>query len=134
LRPIEDHHWNKIKRARKIKDSPASSSFDCRSQPAQFTNGGCAKLPDYEDTGGTAPVVYFDIVAAHGVMNGAVQIELAGRTLISTPDGGVRIKFISRGRIRCSPTAATQLRNSIDLALKMLEEPQQSPAAASKLN
>jgi hypothetical protein len=91
-------------------------------------------LPDYEDTGSLTPIVYFDIVAAHGVMNGAVQIELSTRTLIATPDGGVKIKFISSGRIRCSPAAAGQLRNSIDLALKMLEQPQESPAAASRLN
>jgi hypothetical protein len=89
----------------------------------------------YEDTGGTAPFVYFDIIGAHGIMNGAIQIELASRILIAKPDGGVEIKFISSGRLRCSPTGATNLRAAIDGALKMLEQPQQSPAAtASKLN
>jgi hypothetical protein len=93
------------------------------------------KLPDYSDTGGIAPFIYFDIVAAHGTMNGAIQIELASRILVATQDGGVTPKFISTGRIRCSPTAINQLRNAIDLSLKMLEQPQDAPAAAaSKLN
>jgi hypothetical protein len=89
----------------------------------------------YEDTGGAAPFVYFDIIGAHGIMNGAIQIELASRILIARPDGGVEIKFITSGRLRCSPTAATNLRAAIDGSLKMLEQPQQGPAAtASKLN
>ena len=29
----------------------------------------------YEDTGGLAPLVYFDIVAAYGAMHGAVEVE-----------------------------------------------------------
>jgi hypothetical protein len=88
----------------------------------------------YDDTGGTAPFVYFDIIAAHWTMNGAIQIELASRILVATPDGGIIPKFISSGRLRCSPLAATNLRNSIDLALKMLEQPQPNPVAASQLN
>jgi hypothetical protein len=91
-------------------------------------------LPSYEDTGGATPFVYFDIVAAHGTMNGAIQIELASRILIPTPDGGVDIKFLGSARLRCSPTAAIQLRNSLDIALKMVELPQEAPAAASRLN
>jgi hypothetical protein len=92
------------------------------------------KLLPYKDTGGLAPFVYFDIVAAHGTMNGAVQIELAARILVATQDGGVNPEFMCSGRIRCSPTAAMHLRNAIDLSLKMLEEPEQQPTAASKLN
>jgi hypothetical protein len=102
------------------------------SEPADETT---AKLLDYEDTGGATPILYFDIVGAHGVMNGSIQLEVASRILVPTPDGGVHIKFISSGRIRCSSQAAVQLRNSIDLALKMREAPQQAPAAAAtKLN
>jgi hypothetical protein len=89
----------------------------------------------YEDAGGATPFVYFDIVGAHGIMHGAIQIELASRILIATPDGGVEIKFITSARLRCSPNAATNLRAAIDGALKMLEQPQEGPAAtASKLN
>lgn len=90
--------------------------------------------PSYEDNG-TAPVMYFDVVAAHGVMNGTVQIELGTRVLV--PKNGtneVQVKFTACGRLRCNPTAALALRNSIDAALKMLEQPEQKPAAATKLN
>jgi len=69
----------------------------------------------YEDTGGTAQLVYFDIVAAYGTMHGAVEIELATRILVPKPDGA-------------------NLRNGLDAALKMLEQPQANPVAASKLN
>ncbi len=82
----------------------------------------------------TAPFVYFDISPAHGIMGGAIQIELASRILNADPDGSVEIKFITTGRLRCSPTAAMNLRNAIDAALRMMEQPHQAPAATAKLN
>ena len=83
----------------------------------------------------TAPIVYFDIAPAHGVIGGAVQIELAARILNAVSDGSVETKFITSGRLRCSPTAAMNLRNAIDASLRMiLEQPQQTPAATAKLN
>ena len=88
----------------------------------------------YEDTGAMTPVVYFDIVGAYGTMNGAVEIELAARILVPQPDGSTQVKFLSSGRLRCSATAAANLRNSLDAALKMLEQPQADPVAASKMN
>ena len=90
----------------------------------------------YEDTGAAAPVVYFDIVGAYGTMNGSIEIELATRILIPKPDGATEVKFLASGRLRCSPNAATNLRNGLDAALKMLEQPLASVAAiaASKLN
>ena len=90
----------------------------------------------YEDTGAAAPLVYFDIVGAYGTMNGSVEIELATRILVPKPDGATEVKFISSGRIRCSANAAATLRNGLDAALKMLEQPQGSTAsiAAGKLN
>jgi hypothetical protein len=88
----------------------------------------------YEDTGIAAPLVYFDIVAAYGTMHGAVEVELATRILVPKPDGSTEVKFICSGRLRCSPTAATNLRNGLDAALKMLEQPQTDPVAASKMN
>jgi hypothetical protein len=82
-----------------------------------------------------APVISFDIAPAHGVLAGAVQVELASRTLNPRADGSVEIKFVTSGRLRCSPAAALHLRNSLDAALRMLEQPQTaSPAAAAKLN
>jgi len=90
----------------------------------------------YEDTGANAPLVYFDIVGAYGTMNGSVEIELATRILVPKSDGSTEVKFISSGRLRCTQNAATNLRNGLDAALKMLEQPQASTAsiAAGKLN
>jgi hypothetical protein len=69
-------------------------------------------------------------------MNGSVEIELATRILVPKTDGSTEVKFISSGRLRCSATAASNLRNGLDAALKMLEQPQAgtSSIAAGKLN
>jgi len=90
----------------------------------------------YEDTGAAAPFVYFDIVGAYGTMNGSVELELATRILVPKSDGTTDVKFISSGRLRCSANAAINLRNGLDAALKMLEQPEAktTPIAASKLN
>ena len=90
----------------------------------------------YEDTGANAPLVYFDIVGAYGTMNGSIEIELATRILVPKSDGSTDVKFISSGRLRCTQNAAVNLRNGLDAALKMLEQPQASTAsiAAGKLN
>lgn len=89
----------------------------------------------YEDTGGAAPIVYFDIIGAYGTMQGSIEMELATRILVPRPDGSTEVKFLSSGRLRCSPTAAANLRNGLDAALRMLEQSQQpNPVAASKLN
>ncbi|MEO8319718.1 MAG: hypothetical protein ABI561_15470 [Bradyrhizobium sp.] len=90
----------------------------------------------YEDTGASAPLVYFDIIGAYGVMNGSVEMELATRILVPKADGSTEVKFISTGRLRCTANAATNLRNGLDAALKMLEQPEAktSAIAASKLN
>ena len=89
----------------------------------------------YEDTGGAAPLVYFDIAAAYGTMQGAIEVELATRILIPKPDGTTEVKFLSTGRLRCSSAAAVSLRSGLDAALKMLEQSQQpNPVAASKMN
>jgi hypothetical protein len=90
----------------------------------------------YEDTGAMAPLVYFDIVGAYGTMNGSIEIELATRILVPKQDGSTSVKFICSGRIRCTANAAANLRNGLDAALKMLEQPQGAVAAiaAGKLN
>ena len=88
----------------------------------------------YEDTGAMAPVVYFDIVAAYGTMNGSIEAELATRVLLPRTDGTTNVKFLSSGRLRCSPSAALQLRNALDAALKMLEQPQANAVATSTMN
>ena len=90
----------------------------------------------YEDTGAAAPLVYFDIVGAYGTMNGSIELELATRILVPRSDGTTEVKFISSGRLRCTQNAAANLRNGLDAALKMLDQPQGSTAsiAAGKLN
>jgi hypothetical protein len=67
-------------------------------------------------------------------MHGAIEVELATRILVPKPDGTTEVKFLSSGRLRCSPNAATNLRDGLESALKMLEQPQPNPVAASKLN
>jgi len=91
------------------------------------------EIPAYENVN-AAPVVYFDIAPAHGIMGGIIQIELASRILNAMPDESVEVKFVTTGRIRCSPTAALNLRNALDASLKMLEQQQHAPAATAKLN
>ena len=51
-------------------------------------------------------------------------------------DGTTEVKFITSGRLRCTQNAAANLRNGLDAALKMLEQPQGNTAsiAAGKLN
>ena len=69
-----------------------------------------------------ARFIHFDGVAAHGVMNGAVEIELASRILIPANDRTI-VEFVINGHIRCSPSAARALRSAIDDCLRMLEQP-----------
>ena len=91
-------------------------------------------IPPYEEIP-AAPVVYFDLVAANGIMNGAIQIELAHRIL--TPVVGsndVLVKFAASARLRCSPVAAQALIASLQGALQMLEQASGPVAAAAKLN
>ena len=90
----------------------------------------------YEDSGAAAPLVYFDIVGAYGTMNGSIELELATRILVPKSDGTTEVKFITSGRLRCTQNAAANLRNGLDAALKMLDQPQGSTAsiAAGKLN
>ena len=89
----------------------------------------------YEDTGGAAPLVYFDIVGAYGTMHGSIEIELATRILVPKPNGATEVKFLSTGRLRCSATAAANLRNGLESALKLLEPPKPvHVVAASELN
>lgn len=81
-----------------------------------------------------AAFVYFDAAPTYGIMNGAIQVELASRVM--RPDGpNVAVEFLITGHIRCSPIAASSLRDALDAALKMLDKPQAEPsAAAAKLN
>ena len=81
----------------------------------------------------TCPLIYFDFVPTHGILAGAVQIELAARTMAPSQAGGVISETIEVGRLRCSPTAAKFLRDALDATLKMLENPQ-AEVSSGKLN
>jgi hypothetical protein len=78
-------------------------------------------------------LIYFDFVPTHGILAGAVQIELAARTMAPSQSGGVISETIEVGRLRCSPTGAKFLRDALDAALKMLENPQ-ADVSSGKLN
>jgi hypothetical protein len=67
-------------------------------------------------------------------MSGIVQVELGARVLVPHQDDSVDVRFVTVGRLRCSVTAATHLRNALDASLKMLEQPAPNPVGASKLN
>lgn len=101
--------------------------------PADVDQPAKGSVPAY-DNRNDIPTVYFDIAPAYGVMGGIVQIELGARILVPHPDDSVDIRFVSCARLRCSVTAAIHLRNALDASLKMLEQPQPNPVAASKLN
>jgi hypothetical protein len=83
-----------------------------------------------------APFIYFDGVPTFGSHNGTIQMELAANTIL--PEGkGVKIDVVITGHLRCNPAAATELRNTIDRVLAMLEQGQQQvaePAPGSKPN
>jgi hypothetical protein len=84
----------------------------------------------------SAPFIYFDGVPTFGIRNGAIQIELAANTIL--PDGkGVKIEVVMTAHLRCSPAAASSLRETIDKALALLQQEQQQvadPAQGSKPN
>jgi hypothetical protein len=90
-------------------------------------------IPPYKNLD-TSPFIYFDVVPTFGVLNGAIQIELAARILIPGEGQDVHAEFVSVGRLRCSPTAAEHLRTAVQKSLEMLNQPQAPLATATKLN
>lgn len=72
----------------------------------------------------TALLVYFDAVVGSGIYGGSVlQIELAANVLRghTVADQKVTQRYV--GHLRCSVTAAQQLRAAIDMLLTTLEKP-----------
>jgi hypothetical protein len=78
-----------------------------------------------------APIIYFDGVAAHGVIYGAIQIEVISRTLIPLEDGSATNELLVTGRLRCSPTAAQALIDALQKSIEMLKMPQPRPSAGT---
>ena len=66
-----------------------------------------------------APFVYFDGVVGLGTNHGAVQLELAARTVVPNGEGGVESKIVVTCHIRCSLHAAASLRDAIDKVLSL---------------
>jgi hypothetical protein len=79
-----------------------------------------------------APFIYFDLAVTYGTMAGAIQIELAARTLVPVEDGSTRPEFVITGRLRCSPAAISSLRDAIDRTLELLRQVQEQPGSADK--
>jgi hypothetical protein len=75
----------------------------------------------------TSPFIYFDLAIAHGTIGGAIQIELASRTLVPVKDGSTKVEFVVTGRLRCSANAIHSLRLAIDKALELLRQAQGQP-------
>ena len=88
------------------------------------------KPPPYRNAE-AAPFVYFDFAPTFGVMTGAIQVELAARTLIPTETGGALAEVIATAHLRCSPVAARYLIDALTKALEMAEQPQQNMNASS---
>ena len=82
----------------------------------------------------TAPIIYFEYVPTYGILAGAIHIELAARALLPLANGSAVARMVDVGRIRCSPVAAKALKEALEAALKMLEQPQSPPMASSKPN
>jgi hypothetical protein len=68
----------------------------------------------------SAPFVYFDGVMTAGVHHGTIQLELTASTLVPTPDGKTTRVHVITGHLRCSPSAAADLRKAIDGTLLLL--------------
>jgi hypothetical protein len=86
-------------------------------------------------TSEVAPFVYFDGVATYGHNSGMIQLELAANTLIPQGGAGTRVDVVITAHLRCSTAAAASLRECIDRALKMQNQPQLiEPVPGSKPN
>jgi hypothetical protein len=69
-----------------------------------------------------APVIYFDGVPAIGAFSGNVELELAVRLIMPQRDGvSTTTDMGCVAHLRCSASAAIQLRDSLNRALEMLD-------------
>ena len=84
----------------------------------------------------TAPFIYFDSAPTYGVIGGVVQVELTANLVHPTPDSqGTLTKVTWAAHLRCSPFAASALRDALNGALDMLTAAAPAPEkAGSKLN
>lgn len=87
------------------------------------------ELPPYVGNG-EAPFVYFDYVPTFGVQSGAIQIELAARTILPAGNGKTAEETVCTGHLRFSPAAALALQQALTNVLAMWETTQEPPAGA----
>lgn len=64
-------------------------------------------------------------------MAGAIQVELAARTLIPSDTGGASAEIVCTAHLRCGPIAARNLLEALTKALEMAEQPQPNLSAGS---
>jgi predicted 2-oxoglutarate/Fe(II)-dependent dioxygenase YbiX len=65
----------------------------------------------------SAPFIYFDGVLTSGVTHGVIRIELAAGAVVPARSGQMHTVHVVTGHLRCSPSAAMELRKAIDGAL-----------------
>jgi hypothetical protein len=78
-----------------------------------------------------APFVYFDGVVTHGVNHGVIQLELAAKIVVPDGKGGATTEVVVTAHVRCSPDAATVLKQAIDHALLIAKRPPNVAAMGS---
>ena len=66
-----------------------------------------------------ASFVYFEGATCFGACAGAIQIELGAKVFNAAADGSVATEVVTVAHLRCSPAAATSLRDAIDQALAL---------------
>lgn len=90
-----------------------------------MTDAPAAPIPPFRNSY-TAPFIYFDYAPAHGVMGGAIEVELTARTLVPDFTGGpATAEIVPTARLRCSPFAASALMEALRQALEMFNQLQQ---------
>jgi hypothetical protein len=94
-------------------------------------------IPPYRNVS-TAPFVYFDFVAAYGVANGVIEIELTARCLIPGEEAPTT-ESVPVARLRCSTTAIRSLEYTITKVMELLKDAQKRGgppilSATGKLN
>jgi hypothetical protein len=68
----------------------------------------------------SAPFIFFDAVPTAGIHHGTIRIELAAGSVVPTRDGRAKTVHVMTAHLRCSPSAAADLRKAIDRALLLL--------------
>jgi hypothetical protein len=89
-----------------------------------------------------APIICFDQPVAHRTAGGLISVEVAMRTLVPTPEGGLVVEVSCTGRLRGGPAAIASLRDACTAALRLYAqmcaeaqtESTESPEAAGRLN